>query len=94
MRWIGDIDHKYLKIAAFQMGTRLSLQFSNGEIEYVFKLRDNENLRNLSDLKALLTSDFLVEIEDSIEKMQSKLIDNLREMNRKNEADDDFPSII
>jgi hypothetical protein len=73
MRIIGYLEHAYLKITVFQMDNRISVKFENDFAEQTFKLRIQEGLANLSDVKALIDPEFTAQVEARFAQMRQQL---------------------
>ena len=69
MRIIGYLEHAYLKITVFQMDNRISVKFENDFAEQTFKLRIQEGLSSLPDIKAFVDNEFIIQVEDRFEQM-------------------------
>ena len=63
MRIIGYIDHTTYLVTAFQMEDKFSLQFEKGLLVQTYKYRSGPTLSNFSELKALVTTSYLAQVE-------------------------------
>lgn len=73
MRIIGYLEHAYLKITVFQMDNRISVKFENDFAEQTFKLRIQEGLSGLSDVKAFVDREFIAQVEARFAQMRQQL---------------------
>lgn len=73
MRIIGYLEHAYLKITVFQMDNRISVKFENDFAEQTFKLRIQEGLAGLSDIKELVDKEFTTQVEARFAQMRQQL---------------------
>ena len=73
MRIIGYLEHAYLKITVFQMDNRISVKFENDFAEQTFKLRMQEGVAGLPDIKELMDKDFTAQVEARFAQMRQQL---------------------
>ncbi|NND05365.1 MAG: hypothetical protein HKN87_03205 [Saprospiraceae bacterium] len=62
MRIVAELPHEKYKITVFKSGHRFLLKFDAGEYDISIKFRDGE-VKGVSDIKDLLTTDLLMEVE-------------------------------
>lgn len=69
MRIIGYIEHSRLKITVFKMNNRLSVKFESGLYEQTYKFRESEDLKNIEQMKQLVDSQLITEVERGLAQM-------------------------
>jgi hypothetical protein len=77
MRIIGYIDHPVWKITVFKTDTRLSVKFEDGLLEQTYKFVQQENLRELRDIKRLVDQPFILAVEHRFKDMKRSLAEAL-----------------
>lgn len=72
MRIIGDIPHSTLKITVFKMNDKVSIKLEKHLTEIILKFRDGGEVMDLSTAQRYLTPSFLRDIEQDLEKINTR----------------------
>ncbi|MEN0046154.1 MAG: hypothetical protein AAF806_03735 [Bacteroidota bacterium] len=72
MRIIGYIEHPHLKITVFKMNNRLSVKFESGLYEQIYKFRERDDLKNIEQMKQLVDSQLITEVEKGLTQMHQQ----------------------
>jgi hypothetical protein len=93
MRIIGEIDHPRLKISIFKNDGRFSIKFESGLLEQTYKLRDDERITGVDDVKRLVDADFIEKVDNLLRGMQAAKTEALNR-NYPPSSDDEFDFIV
>jgi len=69
MRILGEITDTGYKITVFKTDSRLLVKFEDAFLEQTYKFRESDELQNLSDVRRLLTDEFLQAVRQSFATM-------------------------
>ncbi|MEM6380989.1 MAG: hypothetical protein AAF705_22645 [Bacteroidota bacterium] len=64
MRIVGEIKHPSWKITLFQMDTRFSVKFEQGQLEQIYKFRTGDFIQTVQDVRRLITPAFIEKVAD------------------------------
>lgn len=62
MRIVGEIKHPEWKITLFQMDTRFSVKFEQGQLEQTYKFRTGDFIQSVQDVRRLITTSFIEKV--------------------------------
>lgn len=62
MRIVGEIKHPAWKITLFQMDTRFSVKFEQGQLEQTYKFRTGDFIQTVQDVRRLVTPVFIEKV--------------------------------
>ncbi len=65
MRILGEITDTAYKITVFKTDSRLLLKFEDAFLEQTYKFRESEELQNMTDIRRLLTADFMQAVQQT-----------------------------
>lgn len=69
MRIIGYIEHPVMKITVFKDNGKLSAKFETGLFEQTYKFREMDNLKNLTDVQALVDPTYQAQVLEHFQTM-------------------------
>ncbi len=93
MRIVGYIDHPVFKITVFRMDTRISVKFEDRDLEQTYKFRINDQLNSLQEVKNLVAGDFIIGVEEEMNRMRALQQKTLVQQIIQND-DEEFEEII
>jgi len=94
MRIAGYIDHPRLKITIFQQENRYSLKLETALHEQTYKLRKGGSIETTEDVRRLVDTEFLEQIEEEFKHMHRIQRNALSRLAPTDTEDDEFPTII
>ena len=94
MRIVGDIEHPRLKITIFKMDERYSIKFESGLYEQTYKIRSSETINSPEDVKALVDTDWLSDVETILKHMHRSSIQAQQRRLNQNHDRTTFDTII
>lgn len=94
MRILGRIPHPVLQISVFSNDGRFPVQFELGGQSQIYRFRQDDNLKSMGDVQALIDDEFLAGVLRQFQEMQA-LQSGLIDRNRPSVDDfSDLPDII
>lgn len=94
MRIIGRIPHPILQITVFSTEGRFPVQFELDGQTQIYRFRQGENLKGLSDIKAIVDQVFLKAVLATFRQMHTTQAAVNRRLQPRPDATDDLPEII
>ena len=95
MRIIGEIPHPHLKVTIFSTTTRFPVQFEDGDLAQIIRLRKGPGMDNLADVKAWVDEPLLASVLARFAEMRQQVqAAHLRKSQKTSVDEDELPSII
>ncbi|MEM7571462.1 MAG: hypothetical protein AAF433_01125 [Bacteroidota bacterium] len=95
MRIIGEIPHPTLKITVFSTTTRFPVQFEDGDLAQIIRLRKGPQMDNLNDVKTWVDEQLISAIIRTFTEMRQQLLAaHQRKSKKSNTNEDELPNII
>lgn len=92
MRILGELPQEGLKVSVFKTDSRILIKIEDSFLEQTYKFRETDGLSTLSDVRQLLTPEFLAQVRLIFKQMQSQHLQVLQ--NHLQIEADDLPVII
>jgi len=94
MRIIGYIEHPELKITVFKMDNKISVKFEAELLEQTYKFRTSSLLDNIEDVRQLVDSIFIAEVEKEMLALKKLRGESLKRRIQEIEKQEEFDEII
>ncbi len=93
MRVIGELPHPQLKITIFSTTTRFPVQFEDGDLAQIIRLRKGPGMESLADVQSWVDAPLILKVQQSFAQMRKQLkAAHLRKSKKNN--DTGLPKII
>ena len=92
MRIEGYIDHSEIKITVMKMNNRFTVKFEKLGLEQSFKFNESDYIKGLIDIKKIIDSTFIDEVQSLFTEMRKLRFTSLDKIIA--DGGDSFPNII
>ena len=93
MRVIGELTHPQLKITIFSTTTRFPVQFEDGDLAQIVRLRKGEGMETLEDVKLWVDAQLIEAVQQAFVQLRQQVRGAHQRKYKKN-TNNDLPKII